>query len=468
MNLARRVAVILAAGLGKRMKSDRVKVLHPVAGVPMLGHVVNRVRSCGVDRCIVVVGHQADRVREFLGDQVEYAEQREQLGTGHAVQQAVPKVDPADELLVLCGDTPLLTEQEIETLFQKVERERLAAALLSTELENPTGYGRIIRGSSGEFIRIVEEADANHDERACREINAGIYCFRAEPLIRELAALQPVNAQGEYYLVDVLTGMVRAGDQVGVVQTDHPEHVLGVNNRRQLAEAEAVMRRRIRDHWLDEGVSMIAPETVWIDADVRIGRDTVLYPNTYLCAGSVIGRDCHIGPGSEIIASNVGDRVKIWRSVVEESHLEDEAQVGPFAHLRPGNHLRRGVKVGNFAELKNARIGEGSKIPHHSYLGDVRVGESVNIGAGVVTVNYDGLEKHHTEIDDHAFVGCNANLIAPVKIGEGGYVAAGSTINRDVPGGDLAIARARQENKSGWAKRLLRKKSGINGHQQKG
>ena len=456
-------AVILAAGLGKRMRSQRAKVLHEVAGRPMIEYVVRAAEGCGAQRVVVVVGHQAEQVQALLGDRVVYALQDRPLGTGHAVLQAEAAVAGAADVLVLYGDTPLIEAETLRRLVAAHRESGAAATLLTVELEDPTGYGRIIRDEQGRIARIVEEADANPAERAVREVNTGIGCFRRDDLFAALRRVRADNAQGEYYLVDVVAVLRSLERPVHSVQADDPDLVFGVNDRVALARAEALLRDRIRQRWMRAGVTLIDPASTWIDDDVEIGPDTVIYPQTVIEAGTRIGAGCRIGPGAHLTASRLGDGVRVWYSVVEASEIGDGTRIGPYSHLRPGCRIAAGVQIGNFAELKNARVATGTKINHHSYLGDADVGEGVNIGAGTVTVNYDGARKHPTVIEDGAFIGCNANLIAPVRVGRSAYIAAGSTINQDVPADALAIARERQVNKEGWAARWRQRVQGRDG-----
>lgn len=446
-------AVILAAGLGKRMRSSRVKVLHEIAGRPMIEYVVRAAEKSGAERVVVVVGHQADEVRAALGDRVTYAYQEEPLGTGHAVLQAEEALVGAADVLVLYGDTPLIEADLLRRLVAGHRESGAAATLLTAELEDPTGYGRILRDERGAVARIVEQADAGPEELVIREVNTGIACFRRDDLFAALRAIRPDNAQGEYYLVDAVRVLREMGRPVHSIKTDEEAAVFGVNDRVALARAEALLRDRIRQRWMRAGVTLIDPGSTWIDEDVEIGPDTVIYPHTFIEAGSRIGAGCRLGPGAHIVASRLGDRVRVWYSVVEESEIGDDVRIGPYSHLRPGCRVASGVHIGNFAELKRAVIQPGTKVNHHSYLGDVEIGSGVNIGAGTVTVNYDGVRKHKTVIEDGAFIGCNVNLIAPVRVGRSAYVAAGSTINQDVPADALAIARERQVNKEGWVAR---------------
>jgi len=451
-------AVILAAGKGTRMKSEQPKVLHNVCGKTMLGHVCDAVGRLGVDRTLVVVGYQAEKVKAAAGDAVEYVLQSEQLGTGHAVLQTETALqDFAGQVLVLYGDTPLLTPATLQRLLTYHTAQGNAATILTAELSDPTGYGRIIRHPDGAVAGIVEQKDATPAEAAVREINTGIYCFDSRELFPALHAVRTDNRQQEYYLTDCISILVGKGRRVDAIAAENPQETLGINSRRQLAELEAELRRQIREHWLSEGVTMLDPATTYIDADVSIGADTVLYPFTLLEGGTVIGTDCVIGPQTRISKTQVGCGVRIENSVVVDSTVRDAATVGPFAYIRPGTVVESGAKVGTFVEVKKSHIGQGSKVPHLSYVGDGSIGKGVNIGAGTIFVNYDSREKHQTVVEDDAFVGCNANLIAPVTVRRGSYVAAGSTITKEVPEDSLGIARSRQENILGWAKRKWKK-----------
>lgn len=444
------VGVILAAGRGKRMKSDLPKVLHPVGGRAMIEYVIDALKDTGVQRVVVVVGRDSEDIRQLLGDRVEYAVQEDPLGTGDALRRVQGMVPSTNDMVVLYGDTPLLTSATLKGLLRRHKETDAAASVVAVHLEDPTGYGRIIRDPGGRFGRIVEEADAGPAEKAVCEVNTGIYCFRTGEVFRALEEVDPANSQGEYYLVDALPLMAGRRLRVEVVISDEVDALKGVNSRAEMAAAEAALKLRVLRRLWDAGVTVVDPAGVYIDSRVSVGQDTVIYPFTVIEGSTVIGRRCRIGPGAHVIESELADDVRLVHSMVESSRLGLGVSVGPYSHLRAGSVLGRGVRVGNFVEIKNSFVGDHSKVPHHSYLGDAGVGRGVNIGAGVITVNYDGREKHRTEIGDNAFIGCNANLVAPVRVGEGGYVAAGSTINRDVPEGALAIARSRQENKSGW------------------
>nr|WP_166245776.1 bifunctional UDP-N-acetylglucosamine diphosphorylase/glucosamine-1-phosphate N-acetyltransferase GlmU [Paenibacillus turpanensis] len=452
------MAIVLAAGQGKRMKSKLYKVLHPVCGKPMVGHVADVLDAIGVSKKVFVVGHGAEAVQSYLGDRGQYVLQEQQLGTGHAAKQAEDILGGEQGItLVVCGDTPLFTKQSLEAMIALHKETGAAATLFSAELGNPHGYGRVIRDASGAVTGIVEQKDCTPEQTRIREVNAGTYCFDNAKLFAALAKVTNQNAQGEYYLTDVIGILKQEGETVQAYCTDQPEETIGVNDRVALAEAERIMRQRIVHSLLVEGVTFIDPASSYIEADVKIGSDTVIWPGTVVRGKTVIGEDCVIGPNTEITNSVIGDGVSIKQSVLSEAEVGPESTVGPFAYLRPGAKLGRGVKIGDFVEIKNAVLDEGTKVSHLSYVGDAKVGKNVNIGCGAITVNYDGFNKHITEIGDDAFVGSNVNLIAPVRVGRGAYVVAGSTINKDVPEDDLAIARERQTNKTGYAVKIRQK-----------
>lgn len=423
----------------------------------MIKCVVGAARAAGVDRTVVVVGHGADDVKQALdGENVEWVVQSEQRGTGHAVSQATDWFTAGGTVLVLFGDAPLVRGETLQSLIRFHSENESSATVLTTRVADPAGYGRILRDGAGDFKGIVEDVNATDEERAIDEVNTGIACFSAESLVEALPRLKPNPPKDEIYLGDVIPLLAEAGQRVAAFRAGEPEEFFNVNDRISLARAEQAMRRRTAEELMAAGVTVMDPGSTYIDVGVTVGRDTVVFPNTYLSGGTVIGSECVIGPGAAIADSRIGDGCRIGHSVIRGSTLGAGVTVGPFSHLREGTVLAAGVRVGNFAEIKNSTAGEGSKFPHHSYVGDSTVGAGVNIGAGVVTVNYDGRDKHRTNIGDDAFIGCNVNLVAPVTVGEGAYVAAGSTINKDVPGGDLAIARSRQENKDGWAERRRR------------
>ncbi|MDI3298439.1 MAG: bifunctional UDP-N-acetylglucosamine diphosphorylase/glucosamine-1-phosphate N-acetyltransferase GlmU [Bacillota bacterium] len=449
----RTVAVILAAGQGKRMRSALPKVMHPLLGLPMIEYAVRAAEGAGASQVLVVVPPAGGAIQEYLGERCTYVVQPEPRGTGDALRQAEPLVPRDATLWVLYGDMPRLRPELLRAALEEHRRARATATLTSMEPADPRGYGRIVRSPEGDFLAIVEEADADEATRSLREVNAGLYVFEPEPLFEALRRVEPRNAQQEYYLVDALPRLREAGGRVAVWQAGRRDEFEGVNDRRQLAEAERWLRHRIAEGWMERGVSIVDPESTWIGPDVEIGTDARIEPMSWLLGRSRVGAGARIGPGVHLVDSQVGEGATVFFSVVEASRIGDGAQVGPFAHLRPGADLAEGALVGNFAEVKNSRVGPGTKIHHHSYIGDARLGAGVNIGAGVVTVNYDGLRKHRTEIDDGAFIGCNANLVAPLHVGEHAYVAAGSTLTQDVPPWALAIARERQSNKADWARR---------------
>ncbi|EFM10935.1 UDP-N-acetylglucosamine pyrophosphorylase [Paenibacillus curdlanolyticus YK9] len=449
------IAIVLAAGQGKRMKSKLYKVLHQVSGKPMVEHVLDTVDASACERKVVVVGHGAELVKAALGDRAEFVLQSEQLGTGHAVQQAAGLVGEEEgTTVILYGDTPLVTSETIGHLLEKHKGAKAAATVLTAVVPNPQGLGRIVRGDNGQVLRIVEQKDCSAEEAAITEINTGMYCFDNRKLFEALKLVKNDNAQGEFYLTDVLEILRVAGETVEAhIAADFAEGI-GVNDRVGLAEAEQLMRARIvRKHQIN-GVTIIDPAATYIEAGVVIGADTIIYPGTVLRGSTVIGEDCVIGPQADLTNVELGNGVSVKYSVAVDSVVGDGSAVGPYANLRPGSKLGRECKIGDFVELKNATLGDGSKVSHLSYVGDAVVGKDVNIGCGAITVNYDGFNKSITEIGDNAFVGSNVNLIAPVKIGEGAYVVAGSTITQDVPSGDLAIARERQVNKSGYANKI--------------
>ncbi|MUG48218.1 bifunctional UDP-N-acetylglucosamine diphosphorylase/glucosamine-1-phosphate N-acetyltransferase GlmU [Paenibacillus woosongensis] len=451
----KRLAIILAAGQGKRMKSKLYKVLHPVCGKPMVGHVLDTVKQINCERSIVVVGHGAEAVKSYLGTSAEYVLQEQQLGTGHAVRQAEPLFkDEEGVTIVICGDTPLVKPETLESLIALHTESGAAATVLSAWTERPQGYGRVIRGENGSVVRIVEQKDCSPEEDAVQEFNTGTYCFDNAKLFAALSKVTNNNAQQEYYLTDVIGILVNSGEIVEGYMTEDYAESIGVNDRLALSEAEQFMRERINRKHMLNGVTIIDPQSTYIGADVQIGSDTILYPGTSIAGNTVIGEDCVIGPGTEVNNCQIHNGAKVKQSVLMDAEVGSETTVGPFAYLRPGAKLGAHVKVGDFVEIKNASIDEGSKVSHLSYIGDAKVGKNVNIGCGAITVNYDGYNKSITEIEDDAFVGSNVNLIAPVKIGKGAYVVAGSTITHTVPDNDLAIARNRQENKAGYAEKL--------------
>lgn len=440
--------VILAAGQGTRMKSKIPKVLHKVLDKPMLDHVMEAAQVVTNNKPIVVIGHMSDMVREHLGDKAEIALQEEQLGTGHAVMMAEHYIDDEDEVLILCGDTPLIKGETLKEMT-KIKSEGYAAVVMSAVEDDPTGYGRIIRDESNDFMRIREQKDASEEEKAIKEINAGMYIIDGKLLKENLSKLSVNNAQREYYLTDVLEHIKNAGHRIGVYQADKME-IMGVNSRLQLSEAERIMRLDVNKMHMANGVTLIDTNSTYIDKNVKIGRDTIIYPNCHIKGNSVIGEDCIIRENTTIEDSHIEDHVTIKSSTILSSKVGARTTIGPYAYLRPKSVLGEDVKIGDFVEVKNAEIGNGSKASHLSYIGDAVVGKNVNIGCGVVFVNYDGKNKFKSIVEDNAFIGSNSNLVAPVTVKEGGYIATGSTVTVDVPEGALCVARAREVIKEGW------------------
>lgn len=444
--------IILAAGEGKRMKSNLPKVLHKVCGKSMIEHVIHALDSV-VEDFTIVVGHGADKVKEYLGDRLNYSYQDKQLGTGHAVMCAGEFLKhKKGTVIILAGDTPLVTSKTISEVFQYHIEKGYSATVITGVVNNPKGYGRIVRDFEGNLEKIVEDKDANEFERKIKEVNSGAYCFDIESLLDSLKRLNNNNAQGEYYLTDVIEILKSDGKKVGAYVTDFEEFT-GVNSRAQLYEASVIMRKRIINKFMDEGVTFIDPNNTYIDVDVQIGRDTIIYPGAILEGKTIIGENCIIGPNSRLVDVEVEDDVTIQNSVVLESKIMQGANVGPFAYIRPESVIGKDVKIGDFVEIKKSIIGDGTKVSHLTYIGDAEVGRGCNFGCGTVVVNYDGTKKHKTIVKDKAFIGCNTNLVAPVTIGEGAYIAAGSTITQDVPDGALAIAREKQVNKEGWVQK---------------
>ncbi|MFS1510849.1 bifunctional UDP-N-acetylglucosamine diphosphorylase/glucosamine-1-phosphate N-acetyltransferase GlmU [Chengkuizengella sp. SCS-71B] len=449
------LSIVLAAGKGTRMKSKLHKLLHPVCGKPMVGHVIDVLKGIDCKRIVTVIGHEGEAIRSYLGDEVEYVVQEKQLGTGHAVLQAKSLLENEEGVtLIINGDGPLITAESLTKLIEVHKDTNAAATILTAELDNPHGYGRIVRGDNQYVTRIVEQKDCSTEENEIKEINTGTYCVNNKKLFQALNQVTNHNAQEEYYLTDIIGILKQQNEKIeGYVLKDSNES-FGINDRVQLAQAEKIMRDRILQQHMRNGVTVIDPVNTYVEAEVTIGMDTTLLPGARITANSHIGSSCIIGPNSEIQNTTVGDYVTIKQSVVVESSIESHTNIGPFAYLRPGSKIGEHVKIGDFVEIKNATIDHHSKISHLSYVGDAKVGKNVNIGCGVVTVNYDGYRKHITEIADEAFIGSNANLIAPIKIGRGSYVVAGSTLTEDVDEDSVAIARVKQTTKKGYANKL--------------
>ena len=450
--------IILAAGKGTRMKSDLVKVLHPILGLPMLSYPIDlSVNGIKAEKTIAVVGFQADRIKEkFQDPRVQFALQGEQLGTGHAVLQAIPFLKSfTGTVLILCGDVPLVKAETLHSFIDAFHEKGSSLSVLTTVVEQPFGYGRILRSEEGWLERIVEEKDATEEERLIREINTGIYCVKASLLIQELREIGQKNVQGEYYLTDLVEIARKKGLRCSAHWVADAVEVMGINTRVDLAVANEVLRQEKLKELMLSGVTVVDPKTTYVDRTVEVGRDTVLYPNCTLQGTTRIGERCVIESNSKISDSIIADEVTIRsNSVITESKIEEGASIGPFAHLRPLSEVKTKAKIGNFVEVKKSVIGRGSKANHLTYIGDSMVGEEVNIGAGTITCNYDGFEKHPTIIGDRVFVGSNVELVAPVKVGDRSSIGAGTTVTKDVPEGALAISRVKQKNIKGWWKRV--------------
>ncbi|TRL98745.1 bifunctional UDP-N-acetylglucosamine diphosphorylase/glucosamine-1-phosphate N-acetyltransferase GlmU [Staphylococcus hominis] len=449
-----RNAIILAAGKGTRMKSKKYKVLHEVAGKPMVEHVLTNVKKAGVNQIVTIVGHGAEQVKDTLGNQSLYSYQNEQLGTAHAVKMAEEHLHTQKgTTLVVCGDTPLITSETLQRLIAHHEETQAHVTVLSATAQTPFGYGRIVRDQNHYLNSIVEEKDATNAQKDINEISSGIFAFDNKTLFEKLKQVKNDNAQGEYYLPDVVTLILEDNGKAEVYHTDDFDEIMGVNDRIMLSHAEKALQHRINHHHMRNGVTIIDPITTFIGPDVEIGMDTIIEPGVRINGKTFIGEDTHVGQYSEINNSRIGNKVNIIQSVINDSSVGDKTKVGPFAQLRPGSNLGAEVKVGNFVEVKKAELKDGAKVSHLSYIGDAEVGERTNIGCGSITVNYDGVNKFKTVIGKDAFIGCNTNLIAPVTVGDGALIAAGSTITDDIPKESLALARARQVTKEGYNKK---------------
>ncbi|MCK9444265.1 MAG: bifunctional UDP-N-acetylglucosamine diphosphorylase/glucosamine-1-phosphate N-acetyltransferase GlmU [Tissierellaceae bacterium] len=457
------VSIILAAGEGTRMKSKKTKVLHEVCGKPLLDYVIRASKGAKVEKNIVIVGRDGEQVKgHFKGENLEFKTQPmgegHPYGTGFAAMQAVPYIEDSSTVIILSGDTPLITEDTIEKMFNYHRENNFDGTVLTTILEEPTGYGRIIRGEGGHVSKIVEERDANPEEKAIKEINSGIFCFRGKLLKYALSKIDNENAQNEYYLTDVIEVLKNEGYKIGAHIIVDSNEIHGVNSRRQLAFCEEIMRRRINKRHMDDGVTIVNPDNTYIEDGVSIGRDTIIYPGVSIKGDTKIGEDCVISGDTTIIDSIIQPRVTIRSSLVEGSIVGQGTTIGPYAHLRPNSKIGENVSIGNFVEVKNSNIKDNTKANHLAYIGDADIGHNVNIGCAVVFVNYNGKEKFRTTVGDNAFVGSNSNLVAPVEVKSWGYVAAGSTITKEVKEGELSIARARQVNIPNWVERKGLKK----------
>lgn len=456
--MSKRYAVVLAAGQGTRMKSKLYKVMHPVMGKPMVGHVVDAALEVKMDKVVTVTGVGAETVQEYLRNKSAYVLQEEQLGTAHAVKQAASILKGKEgTTLVICGDTPLLTSETLSGLVDFHESEGAKATVLTAHANEPFGYGRVIRSNNGAVMKIVEQKDASEEETKVQEINTGTYCFDNKALFNALEKVTNENIQGEYYLPDVIEILKKQGELVAAFQLDNMDEALGVNDRVALAQAYQSMKKRINEQHMRNGVSIIDPANTYIESNVKIGQDTVIEPGVYLKGNTEVGRDVLIGAHSVIADSKIGNNVKITSSTIEESIMGDNSDIGPNSHLRPQTILKESVHIGNFVEVKKATIGKHTKIGHLTYVGDAELGENINVGCGTVFVNYDGKNKHKIDIGDNSFIGCNTNLIAPVTVEKNTYIAAGSTITDTVPENALAIARARQTIKEGYFTKMPQK-----------
>ena len=448
-------AIILAAGKGTRMKSDLPKVLHKVAGISMLEHVFRSVNAIDPEKTVTVVGHKAELVEQVLAGQTDFVRQTEQLGTGHAVMMAEPVLENlTGQTLVIAGDTPLITGESLKNLIDFHINHKNVATILTAEADNPFGYGRIVRNQHDEVLKIVEQKDASDFEQQIKEINTGTYVFDNARLFEALKNINTNNAQGEYYITDVIGIFRENGEKVGAYTLKDFDESLGVNDRVALATAESVMRRRINQRHMVNGVSFVNPHATYIDVDVEIAPEVQVEANVTLKGQTKIGAETILTNGTYIVDSVIGERAVITNSMIEESSVEDGVTVGPYAHIRPGSSLAKDVHVGNFVEVKGSSIGENTKAGHLTYIGNSEVGANVNFGAGTITVNYDGQKKYKTIIGNNVFVGSNSTIIAPVELGDNSLVGAGSTITKDVPADAIALGRGRQINKEDYAKRL--------------
>jgi bifunctional UDP-N-acetylglucosamine pyrophosphorylase/glucosamine-1-phosphate N-acetyltransferase len=441
--------VILAAGQGTRIKSDLPKVLHPLAGQPLVTYAVETARALTDVRPVLVVGRGADAVRETVGDRAVFVEQSEQLGTGHAVLQArEPLQGQSGLVLVTCADVPLLTVETLRRLVERQQENPGPITLLTFTSDDPRGFGRVMRDTSSAVVQIVEDAVATPEQLAIPELNAGVYCFDADWLWAHVGHIPLSLPKREYYLPDLIGMAIAEGLRVEAVTAEEMTEAMGINTRVHLAEAESVLRRRINRRWMLNGVTIVDPATTYIEPGVTIGQDTTVWPNTHLRGETTIGQGCHIGPNTIVVDCRIGDGCRALASVLEQAVMENGADIGPFGHLRKGAHLCEGAHMGNFGEMKNSTLGPGAKMGHFSYLGDAEVGAGANIGAGAITCNYDGVRKHKTVIEEGAFIGSDTMLVAPVRVGQGAKTGAGAVVTRDVPAGAVAYgvpARVRRQ-----------------------
>ena len=447
--------VVLAAGKGTRMKSKLYKVLHKVCGKTMVEHVVDAAQGVNPAEIVTIVGTGAGDVEKVLADKSKFAFQEKQLGTGDAVMTAREELGDKDgATLVVTGDTPLFTTDTFNELFKYHAEKSNAATVLTAKAPNPFGYGRIIRDDQGNVLRIVEQKDGKPEELKVKEINTGVFCFDNKKLFEALKHVNNDNAQGEYYLTDVLEILRNSGERVGAYKMPDFSESLGVNDRIALAQATKTMQRRINEQHMRDGVSFIDPDTAYIDADVKIGNDTVIEGNVVIKGNTEIGSDCYITSGSRIVDSKIGNNVTVTSSTVEEAEMDDNTDIGPNSHLRPKAIIRKGAHIGNFVEIKKAEIGENTKVGHLTYVGDATLGKDINIGCGTIFSNYDGVKKFHTNVGDHAFIGAGSTLIAPINVADHAFIAADTTVTKDVNKYDMAIGRGRQVNKPDYWHKL--------------
>jgi len=449
------VAVIMAAGKGTRMKSKLPKVMHLLAGKTLIDHVLSTVKQVEIERPLVIVGHGREVVEAGICGRAEIVVQAEQLGTGHAIMQALPYLEGVQTVLILSGDQPLLKPETLYALIKLHETQGASATVLTAFMDQPYGLGRIIKNGE-KFVKIVEEKDATLEERQIKEINTGTYCFKGSALKEALMKISPQNAQGEYYLTEVFDVFLSQGEKMLTYCTADSQEALGINSRSQLAEAEAVLRARILEHWMIEGVTLVDPPSTFIDAEVELAQDVTILPFTRLMGKTRIEEDAVIGPQTSIENCTVGRGSEVTYTVAKDALIGERCSIGPFAYLRPGTKLEAEVKLGDFVEIKNSWIETGAKVPHLSYIGDARIGKFANIGAGTITCNYDGVNKSPTKIGDYAFIGSNTNLVAPVEVGEHAVTGAGSTITKNVPAEALAVERSQQVIREHWYRKKMK------------
>lgn len=457
------ISIILAAGEGTRMKSKMSKVLHKIGGKPLVKHVLDACTHANIDKNIIIVGHGKEQVIEQIShDGIIFKEQPiyegAPYGTGFAVSHAMDEIEEDSTVVILCGDTPLITGETINELKDFHNKGNYDGTVLTAVLDDATGYGRIVKDESGELVKIVEQKDASKEEQSIREVNSGMYCFKGGALKHGLKKITNDNSQNEYYLTDLISILKDDNYKVGACIMDDSQEIIGVNNRVQLSLCEEIIRMRINEKLMLEGVSIIDPRSTYIEDGVTIGIDTVIYPGTVLEGKTKIGENCIIRSNTRIFNSTIHDNVEIESSLIEESIVEGNCHIGPYAHLRPNSHLQKNVNIGNFVEIKNSTVGENSKAGHLAYVGDADIGKNANIGCGVIFVNYNGVDKFRSKIGDNTFIGSNSNIVAPVEVQDWAYIAAGSTITKNVGEADLSIARAEQVNKPKWVeKKGLRK-----------